>query len=557
MTYQTAYKLLVAAYKSAKGVMPQGIDMLKLKMKARQKVIDAKKVIKVNFDKGNNWMKAKPQSTKGKVAETEAEMIVRMNRQNKESVARLKEKKEKSLGEKLRDYDGDPDGMAAGGIAKLMSKGIKTALKRTRKGYDTPGADFQVLTEDASYLMSPPNMQMLEKLKIVRRQLVRDIKRKEGGGKYTFGPDPKATKKDLQSLDEYIADLKDKIKVEGYYGKGAEAEKSLLKSDPLLPFSKLVKDKYRNAEGGIIGYGSGGKVKKPFKSKVVDFLGGPAVVGAELGLSGLLEVYNLLGMPLMKDGGKVKKKRKHNDNIDDEDIGEGKSKERFLRVMPQASDIPRSDGIMELATGGMTNIGDTYDNNPTLQSQYPNKQDYLDLFAQQTTTTPQYATAYQSTGSIDPINPILPIIPIPQSDGDGGGGPPPGPKGNPKFDYEYNALGGLYNKDNVPLTEEEQKTLNIQKAKTGVMNVLSLNPKYQMSKFIFNKVKAGAAATKKTIDDYFAKKAAEKAAKEKEINRIQQIIDSGSSVDKATGGQFGTSVNEPTSRGGKGFSDYT
>ena len=42
----------------------------------------------------------------------------------------------------------------------------------------------------------------------------------------------------------------------------------------------------------------------------------------------------------------------------------------------------RSDGIMELAVGGMTNISDTYDNNPTLQSQYPNKQDYLDLFAQ-------------------------------------------------------------------------------------------------------------------------------------------------------------------------------
>mgnify|MGYP003120686716 CR=1 FL=1 len=295
MTYQTAYKLLVAAYKSAKGVMPQGIDMLKLKMKAKQKVIDAKKVIKVNFDKGNNWMKAKPQSTKGKAAETEAEMIVRMNRQNKESVARLKKKKEKSLGEKLKDYDGDPDAMAGGG-----------------------------------------------------------------------------------------------------------------------------------------------KVKKPFRSKVVDFLGGPAVVGAELGLSGLLEVYNILGMPLMKDGGKVRKKRKHNDNIDEEDIGEGKSKERFLRVMPEVDGISRSDGIMELATGGMTNISDTYDNNPTLQSQYPNKQDYLDMFAQQTTTTPQYATAYQSTGSIDPINPIKPIIPIPQDGGDGGGGITRG--GPNRFDYGYTSL---------------------------------------------------------------------------------------------------------------------
>ena len=33
----------------------------------------------------------------------------------------------------------------------------------------------------------------------------------------------------------------------------------------------------------------------------------------------------------MRDGGKVKKKRKHNDNVDDEDIGEGESKERFFK----------------------------------------------------------------------------------------------------------------------------------------------------------------------------------------------------------------------------------
>jgi hypothetical protein len=53
------------------------------------------------------------------------------------------------------------------------------------------------------------------------------------------------------------------------------------------------------------GMASGGKVKKPFSSKVVDFLGGPAALEAELGLSGLLEVYNVLGMPLMKNGGRV------------------------------------------------------------------------------------------------------------------------------------------------------------------------------------------------------------------------------------------------------------
>ena len=147
--------------------------------------------------------------------------------------------------------DGGRIGFRSGGIGRLMSEGIKTALKRTRQGYDTPGADFQVLTQSDSYLMSPPNMQMLEKLKIIRRQLVRDIKRKEGGGKYTFGPDPKATKKDLQSLDEYIAELMKKISVEGYYGEGRAAEKALLESDPSLPFSKLVKDRYRSAKGGL------------------------------------------------------------------------------------------------------------------------------------------------------------------------------------------------------------------------------------------------------------------------------------------------------------------
>ena len=163
----------------------------------------------------------------------------------------------KVIADKVSEYikfirpEGFRPGFRSGGIGRLMSEGIKTALKRTRQGYDTPGVDFQVLTQSDSYLMSPPNMQMLEKLKILRRQLVRDIKRKEGGGKYRFGPDPKATKKDLQLIDEYIADLKKKISVEGYYGEGAAAEKALLESDPSLPFSKLVKDRYRSAKGGL------------------------------------------------------------------------------------------------------------------------------------------------------------------------------------------------------------------------------------------------------------------------------------------------------------------
>tara|TARA_B100001093_G_scaffold315852_1_gene301341 strand:+ start:126 stop:2093 length:1968 start_codon:yes stop_codon:yes gene_type:complete len=62
-------------------------------------------------------------------AETEAEMLERMNRQNKESVARLKKKKEKDLADKLKDYDGDPDAMAMGGRAGYSVGGLSKLLK--------------------------------------------------------------------------------------------------------------------------------------------------------------------------------------------------------------------------------------------------------------------------------------------------------------------------------------------------------------------------------------------------------------------------------------------
>ena len=39
MGYLQALQLLTRAYKAARGVMPKGLDLLKLKQKARQKVI--------------------------------------------------------------------------------------------------------------------------------------------------------------------------------------------------------------------------------------------------------------------------------------------------------------------------------------------------------------------------------------------------------------------------------------------------------------------------------------------------------------------------------------
>ena len=62
-------------------------------------------------------------------AETEAEMLERMNRQNKESVERLKKKKEKDLGDMLKDYDGNPEDMAMGGRAGFNLGGLAKLLK--------------------------------------------------------------------------------------------------------------------------------------------------------------------------------------------------------------------------------------------------------------------------------------------------------------------------------------------------------------------------------------------------------------------------------------------
>ena len=122
MGYLQALQLMVRAYKAARGVMPKGIDLLKMKMKARQKVIDSNKVIKFPQDKITPFYKPRPRS------ESEAQMLTRMNRQNKESVARLKKKKEKDLGEKLKDYDGDPDAMAGGGLAGALAKLKKNTI---------------------------------------------------------------------------------------------------------------------------------------------------------------------------------------------------------------------------------------------------------------------------------------------------------------------------------------------------------------------------------------------------------------------------------------------
>ena len=201
------------------------------------------------------------------------------------------------------------------------------------------------------------------------------------------------------------------------------------------------------------------------------------------------------------------------------------------------------------ATGGLANISQTYDNNPTLQSQYPNKQDYLDLFSSTTTTTPQTQTytqmTQQSPAGIPAVKPIVPIIP--QESGDSGGITTIQPRA-PKEPLTFReSMAQLNLQRGVPVEEEEISFFD---------KIKQFSPTYQFMKAGKQLKDRGQQA----IEDFFAAREAAKAAEVARIARQQLAASMGSDAGPGEGaGTFGASVNEATgARGsGTGFSDYS
>ena len=124
MTYLQALRLMVKAYKAARGAMPKGLDLLKMKMKARQKAIDSNKVVEFPKDKITPFFKPRPRS------ESEAQILARMKRENKEAVQRLREKK--------KPKEDKAEGGITGAIKKIKrrfgKKSITTGDKIKRPG---------------------------------------------------------------------------------------------------------------------------------------------------------------------------------------------------------------------------------------------------------------------------------------------------------------------------------------------------------------------------------------------------------------------------------------
>ena len=120
---------LVRAFRKEMGRSPNPGEMNMLKSKAKE-MEQSDKIIP--FPQGGkdkvDPFKERPNVTsdadelKPKMSETEAEMLLRMNRQNKEAVERLKQKKEKDLGDKLKDLPDDIPDMAEGGLIREAEK---------------------------------------------------------------------------------------------------------------------------------------------------------------------------------------------------------------------------------------------------------------------------------------------------------------------------------------------------------------------------------------------------------------------------------------------------
>ena len=118
--FEFFFNQLVKGYRSIMGKDPEGLDLIKIKQEARQKLIDQDKVIEVQFGKPFseeisimdqiNKSKNKIEGASNKIDEimneqadmyrpkTDAEIKAKFDKQNKESIERLKKKKEDDPG---------------------------------------------------------------------------------------------------------------------------------------------------------------------------------------------------------------------------------------------------------------------------------------------------------------------------------------------------------------------------------------------------------------------------------------------------------------------------
>ena len=144
---------------------------------------------------------------------------------------------------------------------------------------------------------------------------------------------------------------------------------------------------------------------------------------------------------------------------------------------------------------------------------------------------------------------IQPILPINQ--GDSSGITTNINRSNPNFDYEFAALGNLANPNNVALTEEEQKTLNFQKGKDGLMS-FAKGLGYAINPLGFFAKKGYDFYQNKVRDAQYQKDEADRMKKFQEEKAEQEILDAAykaqTKIQREAGGSGGGQFDGASSK---------
>ena len=484
MGYLQVLNLMVKAYKAARGVMPKGIDLLKLQQKARQKVIDSERKV-IQFPKDRITDPFKPRPGKGELPVT---------------------------------IKGQTKNMTPEGIMKmLMSKGkdvkIGQAPKTTKvKEAVDPKLEMQESTRELYKRLTRQNREAIKNFKKRNKD---DPTKKANGGRIGFA----------QGGVQYTPTTASRMQANAQAATKAATQAT---NSQMVPTAQL-----RNT------------FKRPMTPE--QFIKANSKPGSQSTPTNLLNKYYNTNYSLVAPAGVLslaqmdanrakvlaeQKAQQRAGGLEDPITGKKYISQQEaiddLGIVVYNQRFAEGGRVIFNTGGGVSNVLGTYLSNPSLQDRYT-QQEYEDFFgagtAQPQTVSSLLQNQVQPTRVATPVIPniIKPIIPIPQGEGEGGNKTFGRDKGvtadaSAIGGYTLNPDGSLFNDADV---QEEIDLLNpggVKGFMSGVGNFYKTISPFLNIKKGFEKAKQFGLDTKARIEE--AKALAEEKALQAQRDRL-------------------------------------
>jgi hypothetical protein len=175
--YAKLVEMLTRNFIKAMRRQPNNLENLKIKQQAAETIRQEQKIIPFKYKK-TFGEEIKEMEEKGvgslfkKTAETEDEILARLNKQNRDTIEKIKSRKQKTAEEMMDEGDFDPSGMATGGfVARGASRLIKELSKIKNKSKlltDDQIVDLEVELGDTEGWLSEGTVK--EALEAVKRR---------------------------------------------------------------------------------------------------------------------------------------------------------------------------------------------------------------------------------------------------------------------------------------------------------------------------------------------------------------------------------------------------